>query len=296
MNTNLCRPRKTVGAFKSLAVLPFVFFVLVSITVNVIRADIVNVAHRGDSINAPENTLAAINSAVGFADFTEFDVRVTAEGELVAIHDATVNRTTNGTGAVAAKTLAELKLLDAGSWFSPDYTNKRIPTLAESMNAALAGNITPVVERKTGSAARYNANFESLGLDKDDFRVIAFDWNFLGSLDSIDDSYHLGALGSGILDQQDINDALANGADFLNWNHNNIDQNSVNLAHENGLELYVYTVDSESRMRELIGFGVDGITTNDPRLLNSVSVPEPSSGVLLGALGLLLFGVRKRQG
>ena len=73
------------------------------------EAKLILIGHRGASITAPENTLAAFNRAKAFADFVEFDVRSTSDGHLVVIHDATLERTTNGKGAVADFTLAQLR-------------------------------------------------------------------------------------------------------------------------------------------------------------------------------------------
>ncbi|MFO0946303.1 MAG: glycerophosphodiester phosphodiesterase family protein [Planctomycetota bacterium] len=93
-------------------------------------------AHRGDSKAAPENTLPAIASAVKKgAPQIEFDVHLTRDGKLVIIHDATVNRTTNGKGTVSEMTFEEIRKLDAGSWFSPQFAGTRIPTLEEVIDA-----------------------------------------------------------------------------------------------------------------------------------------------------------------
>ncbi|MET8150909.1 glycerophosphodiester phosphodiesterase [Actinoplanes sp. NPDC049668] len=90
------------------------------------------VAHRGYSAVAPENTLPALAAAVlAGATFVEFDVRTTADGVPVVIHDRTVDRTTDGTGKVWELTLDEVSALDAGSWFSPAYAGTRIPRLTE---------------------------------------------------------------------------------------------------------------------------------------------------------------------
>lgn len=224
-------------------------------------------AHRGDSLYAPENTIASINSAVGKADLTEFDVRVTSDGELVLMHDSTMDRTTDGTGAVSSYTLAGIKTLDAGSWFSPAFIGEQVPTMDEAINAALLGGITPLIEQKAGSAAAYHNDFLNLGLASSDFRLISFDWNFLDSLNALNINYNLGALGSGTLTQSSISAIKAQGADFLDWAHGTIDQAVVDLVHANDMELHVWTVDSPARMQELIDIGVDGITTNNPATL-----------------------------
>jgi glycerophosphoryl diester phosphodiesterase len=93
------------------------------------------VAHRGYSAVAPENTLPALAAAVlAGSTFVEFDVRTTADGVPVVIHDRTVDRTTEGSGHVWDLTLDEVVRLDAGSWFSPAYAGVRVPLLAEALD------------------------------------------------------------------------------------------------------------------------------------------------------------------
>lgn len=93
------------------------------------------VAHRGYSAVAPENTLPAFAAAVlGGATLVEFDVRSTADGVPVVIHDRTVDRTTDGSGHVWDLTLAEVAALDAGSWFSPAYAGAAVPTLSSTLD------------------------------------------------------------------------------------------------------------------------------------------------------------------
>jgi glycerophosphoryl diester phosphodiesterase len=230
-------------------------------------------AHRGDSSHAPENTIASINSAVGIADLTEWDVQVTSDGAFVLMHDSTVDRTTDGTGPVSSFTLGGIKALDAGSWFSPAFNGEQVPTMAEAIDAALLGGLTPLIERKSGgTAAAYHNEFMNLGLAPAAFRLISFDWNFLDGLDALNSSYNLGALGSGVITQTSINSIKALGADFLDWAHGTVDQAVVDLVHANDMELHVWTVDSPARMQQLIDIGVDGITTNDPATLLQLSI------------------------
>lgn len=228
------------------------------------------IAHRGDSLNAPENTLAAIDTAASTADMTEFDVRTTSDGELVLMHDTTIDRTTDGTGAIASMTLAQVRVLDAGSWFSPAFEDEPVPSLAEAIAKSLSDGLVPVIERKAGSAAAYHAAFIEAGLDPTDFKVIAFDPNFLAALHALEPAYELGLLSGAPFNQQAIDQARANGADFMNWNHSNIDQAAVDLARINGMPLFVYTVNDAARMQALIDFGIHGITTDNPALLRSL--------------------------
>ena len=89
-------------------------------------------AHRGSRINRPENTLAAFEEAVrAGADGIELDVHLSQDGQVVVIHDETVDRTTNGSGLVHQLTLTDIKNLDAGAWFDLAFAGERIPTLLE---------------------------------------------------------------------------------------------------------------------------------------------------------------------
>ena len=104
--------------------------------------------HRGWPARYPENTLAGFAAAVRLGvDSIEVDVHVTADDRLVVIHDEEVDRTTDGSGLVRAATLAELKKLDAGSWFADEFAGERIPTLEEVMEIA-AGKVSLAVEVK----------------------------------------------------------------------------------------------------------------------------------------------------
>jgi len=105
------------------------------------------VAHRGYSAVAPENTLPAMAAAVAAgATFLEFDVRTTADGVPVVIHDKTVDRTTDGAGRIRDLTLDEVRALDAGSWFSPAYAGLRVPLLTEVLD--LVGGTQLLLEIK----------------------------------------------------------------------------------------------------------------------------------------------------
>ena len=90
------------------------------------------IAHRGASGTCPENTLAAFRRAAALgADMIELDVQLARDGNVVVIHDWTLDRTTDGSGPVSARSLAELRALDAGVWFASEFKGERVPTLAE---------------------------------------------------------------------------------------------------------------------------------------------------------------------
>jgi len=121
-------------------------------------------AHRGGAGLAPENTLAAFRGALALGvDYLEMDLHASADGEIVVIHDATLQRTTNGRGYVRQTPLAELKRLDAGSWFHSRFAGERIPTLREVLEMILAsgdGRIRLNLETKYDASAPPPADFE----------------------------------------------------------------------------------------------------------------------------------------
>ncbi len=125
---------------------------------------IVVVGHRGTVTHAPENTIAAIEKAIEFgADLIEIDIRETLDGHLVLMHDASVDRTTNGSGLISEMTLAEARQLDAGSWFDGKFAGERVPTLDEAL-AAMKGRALPDLDFKAGTPEKLVAAVREHGL------------------------------------------------------------------------------------------------------------------------------------
>lgn len=133
-------------------------------------AGIALVCHRGANHFAPENTLAAARLCLDQgADYLELDVRESADGELVVIHDATLDRTTNGIGLVADHSLEELRALDAGSWFSPVYQGQGIPTLREMITLCQDYGRRMYIENKCADPGRIVALVDAMGFAGDCF-------------------------------------------------------------------------------------------------------------------------------
>lgn len=125
-------------------------------TIGKISRPVKILGHRGSSGSAPENTLAAIGKsfAEGAAG-TEIDTRLTSDGVVIVFHDATVDRTTDGTGEVASMTLAEIKELDAGSWFGAEFAGEKVPTLEEALTASKGKGIIFLDIKTEGQAAGF---------------------------------------------------------------------------------------------------------------------------------------------
>src|SRR5512141_45573 len=114
------------------------------------------IGHRGYPARFPENTLAAFAGAMDAGcDMIELDVTLTADRRVVVIHDDTLDRTTSGTGPVRERTLAQIRALDAGSWFAPRFAVERVPLLSEVV-AATAGRCMLNIEIKESA---YDADF-----------------------------------------------------------------------------------------------------------------------------------------
>jgi glycerophosphoryl diester phosphodiesterase len=139
---------------------------------------IVAVGHRGTVKFAPENTMAAFNKAIELgADLLEMDIRETKDGHLVIMHDETVDRTTDGTGMVTDLTLAEIRKLDAGSWFGPQFKGERVPTLEEVLSA-IRGRALPDLDFKAGTPEKLIASVREAGL-LGKVTIYCGDWDLL---------------------------------------------------------------------------------------------------------------------
>ncbi|MBN1561871.1 hypothetical protein EH223_11405 [candidate division KSB1 bacterium] len=112
------------------------------------------VGHRGNIKFTPENTLPAIAKAIELGcDLIEIDIRETSDGELILMHDETVDRTTDGAGKVAELRLADIAKMDAGSWYAPEFAGVRVPTLREAL-AAMRGRALPDLDFKAGTPGK----------------------------------------------------------------------------------------------------------------------------------------------
>jgi len=163
------------------------------------------IAHRGSSGHAPENTLAAFRKAVAQgAAFIETDLQLSRDARFVAIHDATVDRTTGGHGDVHGLTLAELRQLDAGSWFGSEFAGERIPTLEEILDFAKKHDAVFYLELKpTGSWGGEHALISALRESGEIPRtvVISFDAGILDALRKIEPTLMTGLLYDGQIEK-----------------------------------------------------------------------------------------------
>ena len=242
-----------------------------------------NIAHRGASTAAPPNTLAAFEKAIELgADGIEFDVHLSADGVPMVIHDFTMDATTDGSGRVADMTLAQLKQLDAGSYFAPAFAGERIPTLEEVLEAA-GSQLFLNIELKTtnlrddgleqaviAQVERHRAGCEQrLG---NNVVISSFNPFSLRRVKKIAPHIPVGLLYAPGL-------PLPLGRAWLAFlvphearhpEHSMVDARYMAWARQRGYRVNTWTVDDPDEMRRLIGLGVDGIITNVPDVLCSV--------------------------
>jgi glycerophosphoryl diester phosphodiesterase len=185
------------------------------------------------------------------------------------MHDERVDRTTDGQGAVAEKTLSELKALDAGSWFSDAFSGERVPTLEEALEVC-AGRARLFVELKRGGGpALVEAALARIARSTCEVAVISFGPEEVQGVARARPDLALGFLvGRQTVAEHGV-DRLVEaarqlGATFFSPQDSAVDAALVATAHEAGLPVSVWTVDEPQRMRALADLGVAAITTNVP--------------------------------
>ena len=232
------------------------------------------IAHRGASGHAPENTLAAFKRAVALgASFIETDLHLSRDAHFVAIHDNTVNRTTNGHGKVHELTLPDLRRLDAGSWFGSEFSGERIPTLEEILDFSKKNDVVFYLELKpTGAWGGEHALISALRDSAEIARtiVISFDARIIAALRKIEPTLMTGLLFEGHMDQP-LERAVEVGARQLAVRGDLVTPALIAEAHKRDLQIVCWTVNQPAHMRMLIEAGVDGIISDYPdRLLGAL--------------------------
>jgi glycerophosphoryl diester phosphodiesterase len=230
---------------------------------------VLNIAHRGASGRFPENTLRAFAAAIDVeADMCELDVRLTSDGALAVIHDDTVERTTNGRGAVNSLTLEALKRLDAGVKFGPEFAGERVPALEEVFDLA-AGRCGLDIELKAAGVEARVCELIQARRAESWAQASSFDWDALARIRHMAPEIRIGLLASR-WPARLLGAATEMKADAINPRFDIVTEDLCIAAHKRAINVYVWTVDDEPAMRRLIAYGVDGIMTNFPERLARV--------------------------
>lgn len=270
-----------------------------------------NIAHQGGENEVPSATMYALKTAIRKgADLLEIDVHVTADGHIVVLHDATVDRTTDGTGAVEQMTLAQVQALDAAYWFVPgrnavhdaaegEYVLRgirtgakapppectpedfRIPTLQEVLETFPTVMMNIEIKNGPPQGAGYEQRLANLLAEfgRDDDTIVA---SFVDTWTETFRLYNMDVSTSTGTGQTAVARALAFGPGGPTLMHEAfqvpiefegvpvVDEDFVRDAHANGMAVHVWTIDDAATMHMLLDIGVDGIMTAEPTLLEQV--------------------------
>jgi len=223
-------------------------------------------AHRGASGDAPENTMSAFRLAEqAGADGLELDVRLTADGVPMVLHDDTLDRTTNVQGMLAAYSRRDLQHVDAGSWFAPQFAGEGIPALEQVLQWAderLYLNLE-IKEYAAGMAVKELLN----QFPRCRVLVSSFDHGLLKALRAQAPEMSVGFLSESRWWHRQLCDAASCGAKSFHPRQDLVTPGRIAQCHALGMKVYPWVVDDVARFRALLRMGVDGVFTNYPARL-----------------------------
>lgn len=239
------------------------------------------IAHRAGRALAPENTLAAIRNAIRIGvDYVELDIRATRDGVLVVMHDRTVDRTTNGQGAVKELDFATVRALDAGIKYSSGYGGEKVPTFDDVL-ALCKGKVNVYVDHKEAPTDQLLAAIRKHGMER---HVVVYnspaalaEWKRLAPripvMPSLPDEYRRDG---GVAEFEKTLRAEVLDGNIVEWTKDLVDQ-----AHALGIKVYVDNLgenDNGEGFRKAIAMGVDGIQTDYPDQLAAYLAANPPAG------------------
>lgn len=253
------------------------------------------IAHRGFSGIAPENTLVAVRKAIeADADMVELDFSLTKDGEVVCIHDDTLERTTDGAGLVADATWEEIQQLDAGSWFSEEYAGEPVPHLNDVLDL-VQGKMLINIEIKpeayhpepVGSISHKVLDAINKRDMRDQVVISSFDGRILKQIREIDSTIKTATLYNEETDPvlNPLAIVASHGSNGFNLGKTQVKAWIVKDCHRRGIPVSVYTVNTKPMIRMILDMGVDAIFTNYPdrmfEVLDEIErrVPTPGSTV-----------------
>jgi len=229
------------------------------------------IGHRGAAGTHPENTMVSFQRAMELGvDGIEFDVHRTLDGQFVVIHDPTVDRTTNGSGMIMAMELSEIRALDAGVKKGAEFAGQRIPTLQELLRST-PENLGLFLELKAGSIHYPGIEAELVELLRSEgaigrVQISSFDHQALQLLHGIAPEIPLGMLyADNLVDPVRLAQEI--GAEALHPAWEWVTEELVEKAHAAGLKVNTWTVNHPIMIARVKAFGVDGIISDFPHLL-----------------------------
>jgi glycerophosphoryl diester phosphodiesterase len=229
------------------------------------------IGHRGAAASAPENTLAGFRRAQALgAAWVEFDVRLTADGRCILLHDDSVDRTTDGSGRAADMTLDTLAALDAGGWFAPGFAGEAIPTFEEAIDLLAELGLGANVEIKPHRGAETETAAAVCRILETSWPsalpaplVSSFAYSVLETAQRVAPQLARGLLLSHIgNDWRDL--AVAIDARSIHCDHARLSEKRVKEIRAAGYPLLAYTINHAGRAQELFGWGVSAVFSDTP--------------------------------
>jgi glycerophosphoryl diester phosphodiesterase len=261
--------RRAIAGIAALAVLFFIGFATIAASVTRRHAPALVIAHRGSSVAAPENTLAAFRLAIEQgADVVELDVQESADGEVLVVHDSDLMKVAGDPRKIWEATAAELRAIDIGSRAGPQFAAERVPTLAEAL-AVCKGRAHVIVELKSYGhdqelEERVAAIVEAAGMEAD-CSYMSLDHYMVGAMKRLRPKWRVGVLAA-----KALGDLTSLDADFLAVEARMANPRFVRRAHRAGQDVYVWTVNDPVWMLTAMSRGVDGLITDRPDLARVV--------------------------
>ena len=234
------------------------------------------IGHRGAGRHAPENTLASLRMAARLdIRWVEFDVRLSSDGIPLLFHDRTLQRTTNGRGALAARDYASLRRLDAGGWFGPSFRGERIPSLVEAIGVldklGLGANIE--IKPEEGRGAETGRAVLAIlrnhwPVEKPRPLISSFDWSALATIAAEAPGWPLGLLMARPHGEWRAW-ARRMRAAAIHCGARGLDRRGITALKRPGLPLVLYTVNGTGRARQLFAWGADSLISDVPDRLSA---------------------------
>ncbi|GAB3487852.1 glycerophosphoryl diester phosphodiesterase [Marinomonas epiphytica] len=226
--------------------------------------------HRGAAMLAPENTLSSIKAAAqAGVKWVEIDVSVIAQGDLVIFHDTLLDRCTNGQGNTRAASLDYIESLDAGSWFSDDFSGEQVPTLKAALECIQALGLGLNLEIKHDGedvesiVPSVMAMLKEHWQDNEKLMISSFNHQALVMCLEMDDSRHLAQLYEGVPENWQT-ELEAIQAYSLNCQYDLLTQEQAESIKQAGYKLLCYTANTQEAVSHHWQWGMDAVITDDP--------------------------------
>jgi glycerophosphoryl diester phosphodiesterase len=242
------------------------------------------IGHRGAAAHAPENTLAGLRRAKALGcDWVEFDVRLTGDGAPVLCHDASLDRTTSGSGLVSATSLAAIRECDAGGWFDPSFAGERVPSLHEALVLAAELGLGANVELKSdrgreyATAAAVASTVQLLGSRAPRVLASSFVVSALIALRELAPEIPRAVLFRQV-PRGWAEAALRLGCTTIGADHRRLGTRRVAAVRAAGYGLAAYTVNDPARANLLFGWGVTSVFSDAPDIIRPDVIQRMGAG------------------